>query len=64
MNKSRVRIETNFFIYLFTFISILFPSLAKKIHQIYIKKFLNSLKLKIFYLQAWVELLHIIYLNF
>ncbi len=30
MNKSRVRIETNFFIYLFTLISILIPSLAKK----------------------------------
>ena len=30
MNKSRVRIETNFFIYLFTFLSILFPGLAKK----------------------------------
>ena len=46
MNKSRVRIETNFFIYLFTFISILFPSLAKKIHQIYIKisKFLKTKK--------------------
>ena len=57
MNKSRVRIETNFFIYLFTFISILFPSLAKKNTSNLYKKFLNSLKLKIFYLQAWVELL-------
>lgn len=30
MSKSRVKIETNFYIYLITFLSILFPSIAKK----------------------------------